>query len=396
MSRPVPTRLLGAASGCIVANIYYAQPIVAIVGHDLRLDTTAAALLVTLTQFAYGAGLLFLAPLGDIVENRRLVVLTTLAVSLSAALAAVAPNAALFAVACVCIGFSAVAVQMIVPLAAHLAAPERRGAVVGTVMSGLVLGLVLARPVASVVTHYFGWRWVFGGAAVLSLILAVALGRGLERREPDVMVRYGKLAASLWPIYLSTGILRRRAFYQAMLFGAFSLFWTAAPIVLARDFGVSQLGIALFGLAGAAGAAAAPIAGRLADRGQTRVGTAVAMVLVALGFAIAWLGRDGAFAAFVIAGIVIDLGVQANLVFGQRALYALDAERRSRYNSLYMATFFLGGACGSALAGAIVARGGWVVACAVGAGAAICALAALGIFEPSEARATKKITRNAL
>ncbi len=177
----------------------------------------------------------------------------------------------------------------------------------------------------------------------------------------------------------TTPVLRRRALYQACLFASFSLFWTVTPLLLAGPaFRLSQTGIGLFALAGVAGAIAAPIAGRLADRGWTRAATALAMAAVAVAFVLTWLGAAGSPAALtllVVAAIVLDFGVSANLVLGQRAIFALGAEQRGRLNGIYMATFFAGGAIGSALGGWTFAYGGWALASSIGIAFPIAALA---------------------
>jgi predicted MFS family arabinose efflux permease len=210
---------------------------------------------------------------------------------------------------------------------------------------------------------------VFILSDVLMVLMAFILHRLLPQRRPDADHHYGELIASLWSLLRNTPVLRRRAAYQAAMFGAFSLFWTAVPLVLAGPrFQLTQHGIALFALAGVSGAISAPIAGRLADQGKTRIATAVSLGMAAAAFALADLGSSGSLAALVVACILLDLGVQANLVVGQRAIFALGAHVRSRLNGLYMAIFFAGGALGSLLASQLYERGGWDLVCWVGIG----------------------------
>ncbi|MDB6001319.1 MAG: transporter [Rhizobacter sp.] len=373
------TLLLASACGLIVANLYYAQPLIGLIGPAIGLAPEHASLIVMLTQLGYCAGLVLLVPLGDLVENRRLTLVTVSGAVIALAVAAVAPNEAWFFAASLCIGLGSVAVQMLVPIASHMAPDASRGRMVGNVMSGLLLGIMLARPLSSLLASLFGWRAVFGISAVLIAVLAVVLRGLLPTRRPTTHHTYGELMRSLWTLLRDTPLLRRRAVYQAMLFASFSLFWTAVPLELAGPtFNLTQRGIAVFALLGAAGAISAPIAGRIADRGRiwSHAATAASLAMVVLSFLLARVGAEGSLAALVCASILLDLGVQANLVLGQRAIYALGEHTRSRLNGLYMAIFFLGGALGSALASIAYSRGGWPLVCWVGGAFPVVALLA--------------------
>jgi predicted MFS family arabinose efflux permease len=222
---------------------------------------------------------------------------------------------------------------------------------------------MLARPVASLITNFSTWRMVFFWSFAVMLALAFVLRFALPLRPATAKMRYGQLLASMVKLVRTTPALRRRALYHACMFGAFSLFWTTIPLVLmGPEFGLTQKGVALFALAGVAGAIAAPIAGGIADRGWVRPATAAAMVMAIAAFAmthIAALGSSLSLALFVLAGIVLDFAVSANLVLGQRVIFALAPEFRARLNGLYMTTFFCGGAIGSALGGWMLARYGW-------------------------------------
>ena len=354
------TFMLAAAAGAIIANIYYVQPLVGLIGPALHLPRSAASLLVTLTQLGYALGLVLLVPLGDMVENRILVVRTTAATVLALALAATAPDGTIFLIAAALIGLTATAVQMIVPMAAHLAPDRMRGRVVGNVMGGLILGILFARPVASIISYLVGWRTVFGISAAAMAVLAFLLQRSLPRHQPQPGPGYLTLLGSVPLLLAREPVLRRRSLYQAAAFGAFSLYWTAVPLLLAEEFHYTQRGIAVFGLVGAAGAIAAPIAGRLADRGWDRAGTAGALLLIAASAGVsAWGAANGNVVILALAGVALDFGVQSNVVFGQRAIYALAPELRSRLNGAYMATFFIGGAAASAAASWLLVHGGW-------------------------------------
>jgi predicted MFS family arabinose efflux permease len=378
---PVPSTamvfLLASSCGVIVANIYYAQPLIALIGPDVGLGSHVASLIVTLMQLGYAAGLLLLVPLGDIVESRRLLTLTIAASIPALLMTALAHNGAIFLAAAALIGLTSVAVQMLVPLAANLAPGHLRGRIVGNVMSGLLLGILLARPVASFIANSFGWRTVFFASAAAMALLLVFLRVALPHCHPEAQHAYADLLRSLLVLPFNIPLLRRRAAYQAAAFGAFSLFWTAVPLLLAHAFDFTQCGIAIFALVGAAGALAAPIAGRLADRELGRPGTVMALLSIAVAFALAaWGGLAGhSVIALGAAGVLLDAGVQANLVFSQRAIYALAPDMRSRLNGVFMAIFFVGGAAGSALVSPVFAHYGWAGICAFGAALATLALA---------------------
>ena len=369
--------LLATACGLIIANIYYAQPLAGPISAALGLSPQAAGLVVTMTQMGYGAGLLLVVPLGDLFENRSLV-LTCLAVAaLALAAAALATTAPVFLLAALCIGLGSVAVQVLVPYAAHLAPEAKRGRVVGNVTSGLMLGIMLARPAASFLTDALSWRAVFIVSAGVMLGLGVVLRLTLPRRQPLARLSYATLLGSMSTLARHTPVLRRRALYHAGLFGAFSLFWTTAPLRLSQSFHLSQSGIALFALAGVAGAVSAPIAGRVADRGWARPATGLAMLAVAAAFPLSRVGAPGsvlALVALVAAAILLDFGVTASLVLGQRAIFSLGAATRARLNGVYMATFFTGGALGSALGGWAYAHGGWELSGWIGLAMPVAAL----------------------
>ncbi len=371
------TVLLAVACGVIVANLYYAQPLVGPISIDTHLPLASAGLIVTLTQIGYVIGLLFIVPLCDIIENRRLVV-SVLIIAIGALVAtSLIHNAMFFLITTLFIGLGSVAAQILVPYAAHLAVEERRGQVVGNVMSGLLLGIMLARPIASFITNLWGWQAVFILSAAITSVLTVVLAFILPERKPSPAVNYGTLIHSMGSLFKTKAVLRRRAFYQACLFGAFSLFWTTVPLWLAHHFNLSQQGIALFALAGVAGAIAAPIAGRFADKGWTKRLTGLAIVIAILSFLMTFLFKDASTTAltmFIIAAITLDMAVSGNLVLGQRAIYALGNEIRGRVNGVFMAVFFIGGAIGSALGGWGYAHGGWMLASFIGLSMPVVAL----------------------
>ncbi|WP_340395352.1 MFS transporter [Paenibacillus sp. FSL E2-0177] len=382
--------MLAAACGLIVANLYYAQTLVGPISVSTGLSSTAAGLIVTLTQIGYVVGLLFIVPLSDIVENRRLTIITLMVAVGALLVAAFAANAPLFLTASLFIGTGSVVAQILVPYATYLASEEQRGRVVGNVMSGLLLGIMFARPVASFITSIWGWQAVFIFSAVVITLLAILLSRFLPERKPAPSVSYSKLIVSLGTLLKQTPILRRRALYQAYLFGAFSLFWTVVPLRLADDFGMSQQGIAWFALVGVGGAVAAPIAGRLADKGWSKWLTGLAMIIATLSFLLIHLFHSHSTFALIllfISAITLDMAVSGNLVLGQRVIYSLGSEARGRLNGIFMAIFFVGGAVGSSLGGWAYAYGGWTFASLIGVVLPLLAL----VYFFTEKRSTKAV-----
>ena len=360
LSRALVT-LLAFCCGAIVANIYYAQPIVGLIAPDLGLSSERASLIVSLTQLGYALGLLLLVPLADLVENRRLMIVTAVLACVSLLLAGTSSNGqgALFLGYALLIGFSSVSVQMLIPLAAHLAPEQQRGRVVGNIMGGLLLGILLARPLSSLVADHFGWRTVFIGAAGLMLAIILLLALTLPRRVPDHKASYAGLMASLIGLLRQYPVLRQRSLYQALMFAAFSLYWTAVPLALAAEHGLSQSQIALFALIGAVGAIAAPMAGRLADAGNARAASLLALILAPVALLWGLTAPGYSIIGLGLTGVLLDFAVQMSMVIGQREVYALDPASRGRLNALYMTSIFLGGAMGSAAASTVFAGYGW-------------------------------------
>lgn len=353
--------LFAFCCGAIVANLYYAQPIIGLIAPDIHLSNGTASLIVSLTQIGYAAGLFFLVPLGDLLENRKLMI-TTMVVSIaSLAAASVAHHAGTFLAISLLVGFSSVAVQILIPLAAHLAPDESRGRVVGTIMSGLLLGILLSRPIASFAADYVGWRVVFGSAAVLMTIVTAIVAFTIPSRQPSHQATYFELIRSLEHLVATMPVLRHRALYQGLMFAAFSLFWTAVPLELVQHFGLTQKAVALFALVGAVGASSAPIAGRLADAGHTRRGTYIALAVAVVSFLPAIVHPAWGIASLVVTGVALDFAVQMNMVLGQREIFALHAASRNRLNAIYMTSIFVGGAIGSALASMLYNHGGWTL-----------------------------------
>jgi predicted MFS family arabinose efflux permease len=360
--------IIAVATGALVANLYYAQPLIAFIGPELGIPRSLAGALVSVTQLGYGIGLFLIVSLADIVENKRLVMITLAAVVMALVAAALSHSAVLFFLASLVIGISSTGAQVLVPFASHLVPPERRGRTVGNIMAGLLTGILLARPLALFVAAAVGWRPVFWLSAGVMLVIGGLLLRIMPRYVPRGGLSYGRVLLSMVGLVRSLPELRRRAAYQALVFAAFSLFWTAAPLMLAQRFQLSQQGIALFALAGVGGALAAPLAGRLADRGHGQWGTAGAMAALGLAFlATCWAVPAGALIILTLLAIVIDGAVQFNQIISQRILFTLAPEVRGRVNALYMTATFFGGAIGSTLATLSYQWNGWTGTAEVGA-----------------------------
>lgn len=367
------TALLAVACGMTVANIYYAQPLLGPIAATYGVSQGGTTLVVTFTQLGYALGMLTLLPLGDLLENRTLasrVLLLTSAASLGAGLS---PSFGAFLAASVLVGLTSVVAQILVPVAAHLAPERDRGRFVGTVMTGLLLGIVLARTVSSLLAAALGWRAIYlvSGAAMAGLSLT--LRRLLPSRRPHHAGGYRDLMLSIVRLAREEPALRRRAVCQALLFGAYSCFWSSVAFELIHAHGLGQFGIAVFALVGTAGAGAAPLAGWLGDRGHDRTGSGIAFVLAALALVLAAAG-SGTLLLLVPAGVLLDLAVQGHQVFSQREIYGMRPDARARVTTVFMTTVFLGGALGSALAGAVGDAYGWRGATLLGAALATAGL----------------------
>jgi predicted MFS family arabinose efflux permease len=354
----VLTALLAMACGLTVANLYYAQPLLALISRSFHVGEGTATVVVTMTQIGYALGLLLVLPVGDLLENRVLVTRTLVGTAAALAVAGAAPDYGVFLAACVLVGLTSVVAQILVPLAAHLAPRGQEGRFVGRVMSGLLLGILLARTVSSLLAEAAGWRAIFFVSAGLMAVLAIVLYRMLPARPPEHTAGYGSLLASVGRLVREEPVLRRLALSQASMFAAFSAFWTAIAYELIGEHGFSQDEIGLFALVGAAGAAAAPLGGRLADRGHGRIARAGTLVLGSLSLVLAGVGHRSVL-LLAVAGVLLDLAVQCHQVMSQQVIYALRPEARARINTVYMCTVFVGGALASALAGVLHDSYGW-------------------------------------
>lgn len=361
------TTVMAVACGLAVANLYYAQPLLDLVVRAFGVSQGTATLVVTMTQLGYALGLLFVLPLGDLLNNRKLTSRTMIGTAIALAIAAASPNFGLFVAVSVLVGLTSVVAQILVPLASHLAPEDSRGKVVGQVMSGLLLGILLARTVASLIAAAWGWRTIYVVSAVLMVAMSIVLARMLPDRVPDHRAGYRKLMASVVELVRTEPLLRRRSFCQAMFFGAFTAFWTAIAYELIGAHHFDQVGIGIFALVGAAGAAMAPVAGKLADLGHAHLGSAVSVVLGLAAMILADLGA-GSVLLLGVAAVLLDFAVQSHQAFSQREIYGLRADARARINTVFMTTVFVGGAAATAISGWLHSVYGWTGVTLFGAG----------------------------
>jgi predicted MFS family arabinose efflux permease len=357
-SLTVLTFVLATACGLTVANLYYGQPLLADFATSFQVSQSTASIAVTAAQAGYALGLVLLLPLGDLIDNRKLAARMLLATALTLVVLASSPDFGLFLACTALIGVTSVVAQILVPFAAHLAPPAQRGLFVGRVMSGLLLGILLARTMSSLIASAWGWRSVYLISAGFMLVLSAALWQLLPSRKPDSTARYPDLLRSLLVLIRTEPVLRRRAVCQALMFGAFSAFWTSIAYELVHRHGLSQSGVGIFALVGAGGALAAPLAGWLGDRGWSNPASAAAFVLAVLAMAIARFGA-GQLVLLAVAAVLLDLAVQSHQVLSQRAIYALRPDARARLTSVFMGTVFTGGAAASAISGQLYGHYGW-------------------------------------
>ncbi|HSZ37723.1 MAG TPA: MFS transporter [Acidimicrobiales bacterium] len=368
--------LIAVATGAIVANLYYAQPLLHRVSETFHSGPGPTAWVITATQAGYAAGLLLIVPLGDLHPRRTLVVRLFCVAAVALVASALAPSLWLFALASLAVGASSVAGQVMIPFAADLAPEERRGRVVARIMTGLLLGILLARTVSGFVAQATGgWRGIYWLSAGLMLCFALVLWRVLPAEGPRPHRTYGQLVGTSLRLLATEPVLRRRAWHGAVAFGAFSVLWTTLAFLLSGSpYRYSSAVIGLFGLVGAGGILAANVAGKLADSARTTLTTVVAGVLLTGSFALLWAGRTS-LAALIVGIVVLDMGTQGMQITNQAVIYALRPDARSRITGAYMVCYFVGGAVGSVSAGTLYASHGWAGVCLLGTGFGVATLA---------------------
>lgn len=372
---------LGMACAVGVGSIYYNQPLLLVMGKTFGRDARSMELVAVATQLGYATGILCFVPLGDVAERRGLMMRMYGAVSVALLLAALAQGLTWMIVASVLVGLMASVTHVVVPMAPDLVSHAKRGKAIGTVMTGLLLGILLARSFAGWLAGFSGWRTVFVVAAVLNLAFVPIMYRAMPRMEPRDSLTYGQAMRSLWTLLVSEPLLREAAVLGALSFGAFNCFWTTLAYLLDSHYGMGPGVAGTFGLVGAAGALIAPFAGWLADKRGTRFVVTVAGATLTGSFVWLWwterwhVSMTWHMAALVAGVVMLDLGQQMMQVGNQTRIFGLGSQVRSRLNTIYMTIYFAGGAAGSALAGWAWWRWGWNGVCML----ALVLISAMGI-----------------
>ena len=360
------------AAGLGVANLYYGQPLAALMASSLALSASAIGSCLTACQLGYALAMLLLVPLGDGRERRGLMVQTALATSVSALLVALAPSHALLLVANLLLGFSSCLPQMAVPFAVALAKPEQRGAAIGIVMSGLLTGILLSRTASGLLAAAIGWRGTFVAAAIVMAGLALTLRARLPVQHPPQPLGWRAIVQSLPGVLRSQPLLVKHAWIGALGFASFSVFWSTLSFQLA-ELGQGPRAAGLYGVLGLSGILVASLVGRHAERwGSVRI-IALGLATLALSFAVSVLGARSLL-GLALGAVLLDMGMQASHLANQTVLFGLQPELRNRINAIYMVSFFIGGAAGTAGASLAWEFARWQGVCCVGGAFALCGL----------------------
>jgi predicted MFS family arabinose efflux permease len=365
---------LGSACAVGVASIYFNQPLLLVMGSSFGQGARAMGFVAVATQVGYACGILLFVPLGDVAERRALMMRMYAGVALALLLAAFAQGLAWMIVASVLIGLMASVTHVALPMAPDLVPRERRGHAIGTVMTGLLLGILLARTFAGWVARLSTWRMVFVIAAVLNMMFVPFMFRFMPRMEPRQSLGYGDTLRSLWTLFRREPLLREAGVLGALCFGSFACFWTTLAFLLHAHYGMGTGVAGTFGVVGAAGAFTAPLAGRMSDRRGTRFVVTVAGATLTASYLWLWFAERMQvstalhMAALVVGVLALDVGAQMMQVANQTRIFGLGAGTRSRLNTIYMTMYFIGGALGSALAGLAWGRWGWDGVCGLALG----------------------------
>lgn len=357
------TAFMAACTGLIVANIYYCQPLIVLIAKEWGLHESVAGRVTYLTQIGYALGLLLIVPMGDILERRKQILISTGATVLALLLAATAPNFLTLQIASVLIGTSSIIPQLILPLAAHLTPDHKRGSTIGTIMAGLLVGILASRSLSGTIGSLYGWRAMYYIAAGVCLLLLVLMRMRFPKSQPSFNGHYGHLMKSVAHYAVTQPLLRQAAVTNALSFAVVSAFWVTMVLFLSvPPFGFKSFEIGLFGLAGAAGALAAPLIGKISDGRDPRNNIIIGLICELLSFVAFYFTGSGIF--LLLAGIIIlDVGHQSVQVTNQTIIYSILPEARNRFNTVFMTATFIGGATGSAFGLFLWNVGHWPAVC---------------------------------
>lgn len=358
--------IMAAASGITVANLYYIQPLLGDIARAFHVLQGSIGTAAMLTQIGYALGMFFFLPLGDIKERRSLITLMLYFTAAALIIMAVSFNVKMIFIASFAIGFTSIVPQLIVPFAAQLAKPEERGKVIGNVMSGLLIGILVSRTFSGFIGANFGWRTVYKAAAAMMFLLAIILKKLLPVSPANSSIKYSKLISSLWQLIKSEKVLRETSLIGAMMFATFSVFWTSLIFLLESPiYNLGTEAAGLFGLVGITGAVAATFVGQVADKKSPKFTVAVAICISTLSYICFWTFGFKMW-GLIIGVILLDIGVQSAQISNQAIIYALNPEARNRLNTVYMVSYFIGGASGSILGSYAWQHFGWSGVCVVG------------------------------
>lgn len=357
---------LGLACGIGVSNIYFNQPLLLDISQTFHVPPGATGMIASATQVGYALGMLLFVPLGDVIERRGLMVHLFAGVTLFHLVAALAPSLGTLVFASLGIGLTASVTHIVVPIAPDLASEGERGRAIGTVMTGLLLGILLARTFSGSLAHFLNWRAVFVVAALVNVAFIPLLLKMVPRLPPRETLSYPHALLSLWTFFRTQPLLRESAIQSAMVFGSFSAFWTTLAFLLGSPhFGLGAGTAGSFGILGCAGALIAPIAGRVSDRRGSRIVISLSLSLLALSWLELWI-LGFRMLGLILGVVLLDLGCQASQIANQTRIFGLLPGARARINTIYMTFFFLGGSMGSILSTLAWTHFGWNGVCALG------------------------------
>lgn len=350
---------MAVCTGLIVANLYYCQPLIVLIAKEFGMPEADAGSITYLTQAGYAIGLFFMVPLGDKIERKRQIMLTTFASVIALIIAATANSYLILEIASLLIGITSIVPQLILPLAATLTQPNQRGKVVGTIMSGLLVGILLSRTLSGFVGELWGWRAMFWIAAGLCLMILVVIQKQFPFNKPTFQGTYGQLIQSLFTLIKEQPLLREATLINVFCFAQFGAFWTTMVLLLSDEpFLFNSATIGLFGIVGASGALAAPLVGKLGDKGGSRIAVGYGCALIALSFLVFYFSEQSVI-GIIIGIVLIDIGIQGVHISNQTRVYSIVPEARNRMNTVFMSFSFLGTAAGSAFGLFLWQFNGW-------------------------------------
>jgi len=361
------------ATGLVVANIYYNQPLLGDIAHTFHVSNGTAGRISMATQLGYAAGMFFIAPLADMFERKKLMLIAFMAVIIALLAAAIAPNIHLLVLASFLVGVASLTPQLLVPMAAHLAKPEERGKKIGVVMSGLLIGILASRTLSGFIGKQFGWNAMFFIAAGLMVIMGLLVYIFLPKVEPDYKGNYKELMRSLVHLFMNEPQLRFAALRGALCFACFMAFWTTLVFLLKENFNLGSDAAGSFGLVGAFGAIAAGLMGRLSDKMDAFKLSFFTLSLILVSFVV-FIFSGHSIIGLVIGVIILDMGVQATHISNQSIIFALSAEARNRINTIYMVSYFIGGSLGTLLVSSLWGNYHWMGVCITGIALSLIAL----------------------